>query len=104
MNQKQRLKWERIREKGKQHYLLVNGVKAVIISIAAAVLAVIFVKAFLMNDSRHDPSGGIIPLVTVFVVTMVGTCAGVCIGATRMWNRMEKEFERQEGNDTQGAT
>ena len=103
MNQNQRLNWERIREKGKRHYVLVNGIKAAILSIAAAALAVIFVKTLLLNDSRHDPSGGIIPLVTVFVGTMVGTFAGICIGATRTWDIREKEFKKQEG-DTPAAT
>jgi hypothetical protein len=78
--------------------VLVNGVRAIILSIATATVAVVLARAFMLNDPGHDPSGGDIPLVIIFIGTMVGTCAGICIGAMRTWDRMETEFKEPDSN------
>jgi hypothetical protein len=104
MNQKQRLRCEMLLERGKRRYMLAAGVRAVIVSIAAAALAAILVRAWRPGEAGRDPSGGVVPLVAVFVSTMIGTCAGVCIGAMRAWDRMEKEFAAQADDNAGDAT
>src|SRR5215207_1621180 len=104
MNQQQRLKWGRIRAKGKRRYMLVAGVGAVALSVVAAALAVVVVKALVLYDAGRDPSGGVVPLVTTFVSTMVGTCAGICLAATRLWDAREKGFAARDSHRTDAAT
>ncbi len=80
-------KWAKIREKGKQRFVLVNGVLGW--GVPTAILWAVLMELL-------DPSENI--WVRPIIALIIFPIAGIAFGHS-MWNKSEKIFEKQTSNN-----